>query len=271
MSHKSAQLSFRFERRGGKRVGAGRKPKDPSLRAGPGVSHLRRPQLSPRYPVHVTLKLRAELKSLRRGKTFRVVRDAFWALKALAAFRLVHYSVQGNHLHLMIEAESNATLAKGLQGLSIRIARGLNRLLGRSGAVFSDRYHARVLKTPTEVRNALRYVLMNLHHHLLERGEGELPATWFDLFSSAIALEGWRFPTLPMLGELPLSEPRSWLLAVGWKKAGRFLDADGLYVGRPRLMMNRCATAPHASACAGTSAATSTSAATMNVFRMLVY
>jgi REP element-mobilizing transposase RayT len=73
--------------------------------------------------------------------------------------RVVEFSVQGNHVHLLVEAPDRHALARAIQGFSIRVAKGLNRMMGRTGRVFDDRYHARVLRTPTEVRHAIRYVL----------------------------------------------------------------------------------------------------------------
>jgi REP element-mobilizing transposase RayT len=113
--------------------------------------------------------------------------------------RIAHYSIQGNHLHLVVEAESAQELARGVQGLSVRIARRLNRRIGRSGPVFADRYHSHVLGTRREVANAIRYVTGNYRHHAREH----LPAR----FSDPLA-------TSP---ERPLSEPKLWLLRVGWR------------------------------------------------------
>jgi hypothetical protein len=120
--------------------------------------------------------------------------------------RLVHFSVQGNHIHLLIEAADNDALARGVQGLAIRIARALNRLMGRRGSVFEDHYHSRVLRTPTEAARALAYVLGNFEHHAAQWGrsvgDGEP-----DPFSSA----AHRAAEPPLV-----SEARTWLLNVGW-------------------------------------------------------
>ncbi|HEY1555591.1 MAG TPA: hypothetical protein VGF94_12225, partial [Kofleriaceae bacterium] len=53
----------------------------------------------------------------------------------------------------------------------------------RSGAVFPDRYHARILKSPTSVRNAIRYVVNNWRKHQEHRAAllSEFP---IDPFSS---------------------------------------------------------------------------------------
>jgi hypothetical protein len=82
--------------------------------------------------------------------------------------------------------------------MEIRIARGLNRVMKRSGRVFADRYHSRILRTPSEVRNAVNYVLRNYRKHAQEWGE-HLPPTWRDPYCSSTRRE----LTTP---------PRTWLL-----------------------------------------------------------
>src|SRR6185503_20762307 len=91
---------------------------------------------------------------------------------------------------LIVEARDPRELARALQGLCIRMAKGLNRVMGRKGTVFADRYHARSLATPTEVRRALVYVLGNGRKHLTRVGH-RLPSSWLDPFSSAAWFDGW--------------------------------------------------------------------------------
>ncbi|MEL7305169.1 MAG: transposase, partial [Myxococcota bacterium] len=92
-------------------------------------------------------------------------------------------SVQGNHLHLVVEASNNEALSRGMQGLNIRLAKRVNRLFGRRGRLFSDRYHAHVLRTPREVQNAVRYLLNNGRKHRRQAGfiTGQ---RWRDAFCS---------------------------------------------------------------------------------------
>ena len=145
-----------------RRPGGGRK-KSP----GSGVSHLRRDEVKPGHPVHVTMKLARGLPRLRRKGEHRVLVRAFAKARRRAGrleggvFRLVHYSVQNDHLHLICEAGDRVSLSRGVQGLATRVAMGLNRLWERRGKVFADRYHDRVLRSPREVRNVLAYVLQN--------------------------------------------------------------------------------------------------------------
>ncbi len=206
----SQQINLKFAPRGGKRRGAGRKPNGPTA----GLPHLRRPKLASRHPVHVTLRVHEPVWNLRTRRCFRLIAPAFRAMRARGTFRLAEYSIQGNHLHLIIEADDARCLARGMQSLEIRVAKKLNKLMNRSGPVFADRYHAHILRTPTEVANALRYVRGNFAVHAGRRGETVPDAA--DQYSSAILVEG----ALPHEQDGPLvSEPKSWLLSIGWHRA----------------------------------------------------
>ncbi len=98
-------------------------------------------------------------------------------------FRVVHFSIQSNHLHLIVEATDERALSRGMQGLSIRMARAVHRALGHGGTVFSDRYHAHQLETPRQTRAALLYVLQNWAKHG--------PGGDYDPRSSASWFDGW--------------------------------------------------------------------------------
>jgi REP element-mobilizing transposase RayT len=155
-----------------------------------------------------------------------VIRACFGKGCERFGFRLVHYSVQSNHLHLLAEAKDRKSLWRGLQGLFVRIAKNLNKLWERRGRAFDDRYHRRLLRTPREVRNALCYVLHNAQRHGL-RIAGIDPCSsgpWFDGWSS-----GSRVRTA---GQGPVVRARTWLLGAGWKRRGR-IGVDERPGGRP--------------------------------------
>jgi len=197
-SRRQRQLALHLATHGGARRGAGRKPAG----ARPGVAHARRPAVTVHRPVHVTLRTLDHVWNLRSRRCFRVIAHALAIARDTSPMRVVHFSVQGNHLHLVCEAASAEALAAGVKGLSVRIARGLNRVMDRSGPVFADRYHAHVLRSPGEVRRTLAYVLGNFASHARRRGE-RVPAKWVDPFSSA----GLAASALDVV-----SPPRSWLL-----------------------------------------------------------
>lgn len=131
---RGAQGSFVFRTWGGSRAGAGR-PRRARRRS---VPHRRRVPHDPRTPVHVTLRAAARLPSLRGGAVFDAVRRAL-AASSGARFRLLHYSVQTNHVHLLVEADGGTALARGCQGLAVRVAKAVNRVLHRHGSVWGDR------------------------------------------------------------------------------------------------------------------------------------
>jgi REP element-mobilizing transposase RayT len=209
----AGQRAFVFRTWGGKRRGAGRKPS--GQRA--GVPHTTRPIHQRRHPVHVTLRAARGLPNLRRQALFFAERGALGEASR-SWFRVLHFSVQGNHVHLMVEARDKAHLSKGMRGLAIRVALAVNRVLGRHGKVWGDRYHARALKTPREVRHGIVYVLANWKNHAPS-------ARGFDPCSSAWWFDGWRVP--PSSGppgwetaEPPVWAPREWLSSVGWRRHG---------------------------------------------------
>lgn len=197
------QLGLEFRTWGGKRAGAGRKPRG----AKAGVTHRPRPEWRQRRPLHVTLRMAPHVYNLRSRRSFRVIEAALWVGGDRFDVRIIHFSVQGNHLHLIVEAPNRRALARAIQGLSIRIAKGLNRMMGRAGRVFDDRYHARILRTPTEVRHAIHYVLDNARKHATQRGT-TYSAGFVDRYSSAGAVD------------VELPPPQTWLLREGWKRAG---------------------------------------------------
>ncbi len=207
------QGELRFRTWGGKREGAGRKPAG----ARAGVSHAARPNHHGRHPAHVTLRVGKGLPSLRRQAVFIDVRRSIGAAHG-ARFRVLHFSVQRDHIHLLVEANDKTALSRGMAGLEIRVARAVNRILGRRGRVWGDRYHARPLRTPREVRHGLVYVLANWKKHRPE-------ARGFDPCSSAWWFRGWTRPPLSEISgweerEGPVEPATQWLSCIGWKRYG---------------------------------------------------
>jgi REP element-mobilizing transposase RayT len=152
------QLALSFRTWGGKRKGAGRKPSG-------RMTHAPRQRHKAYRPVHVTLKVRPGLASLRGHRLGAAIGRLFRKhVGRREDFRVTRFSVQSNHLHLLVEAESTQALSRGLQGLVSSLGHTINRRRGRRGRVFPDRYHAHELTSPTEVRRALVYVLTNVSH-----------------------------------------------------------------------------------------------------------
>jgi REP element-mobilizing transposase RayT len=234
----------------------GRKPKN-GKRA--GAPHKARPELDPNHPVHVVLRVVDAIRSLRKRHMYKALREATIAvaLRELHdhpanAFRIVHISIQRNHVHLLVEAQHKLALSRGMQSFQISAAKHLNRAVSlksmrtelgtkwrrnaryraamrdrRRGTVFPDRFHQEIITTPKQARHALAYVLNNWRKHREDR-DG-IAATWkVDPFSTGVQFDGWkeradaltymnyRDTYQPMFVYLP----KTWLLYEGWRKHG---------------------------------------------------
>jgi hypothetical protein len=136
-----------------------------------------------------------------------------------AAFRVVHFSVQTDHVHLIVESDNPMALVRGVQGLAVRCAKAINRAVRRRGSVWCSRYHARALRTPSETRRGLLYVLLNFRKHLRA-------APGIDPRSSGPWFDGWRTPAPAPRDAMPTLPGRTWLVTIGWRRAGGSLALD---------------------------------------------
>ena len=194
---------------GGRRPGAGRKRKAPR----PRVPHRVRPPHARSHPLHITWRCVQGLPSLRGIDTFPAVLAAL-AAGQRSGFRVLHFSVQDNHVHLIVEASDSRALRAGAHGLAIRFALAVQRATARRGRILEDRHHVRALRTPREVRVALAYVLQNFKKHQVR------VHTSLDPCSSAAWCDGIHgFLPEPLVGA-PVVAARTWLGSVGWRKHG---------------------------------------------------
>jgi hypothetical protein len=129
------------------------------------------------------------------------------------AFRVLHFSVQSDHVHLIAEGDTHLALVRGVQGLAVRCAKAFNRAVRRRGRVWGSRYHAHALRSPTEVRRGLVYVLLNFRKHL-RAGPGVDPRSSGPWFS------GWRSRQPLSVDPSPVVAAKTWLAAAGWRRAG---------------------------------------------------
>src|SRR5882672_10139505 len=242
-----------------------------AVRPGPGrpkkpgsVSHAARPELAVKEALLVTLKVQPGLPNLRSGGRFRVIREALRAFRKVdltdleeggagEGFRLAHFSVLGDHIHLIVEADSKLALSRGMQKLTMSMSRRLNALSVRRcggnlrprgalsarpgwlGKVFRERYHARPLRTPTETRNAIAYVIFNADKHFGSRDSGPVvpdpcsSAPYFDGFyelatfcrlqASTRGAVGPPHPSNAGRADVPVTAPEGWLLRAGWRRS----------------------------------------------------
>ena len=194
---------------GGARKGAGRKP-----RGRPSMPHATRPKIDPRCPVQVTIRATPGLPSLRSARVFGALRRAI-ARASVDRFRVIHFSIQQDHGHFIVEGDEARRARGGVHGLAIRLALAVNRALGRRGKVVGDRYHARPLTTPRQMRTSMVYVLLNFRKHL------RAPAC-IDPRSSGPHFSGWhRAPAATDVAPATALPRPGWRASAGSARAGR--------------------------------------------------
>jgi REP element-mobilizing transposase RayT len=214
-----AELDFRGKTWGGPRAGAGRK----RLEGKRDPAHRKRALHRANQPEHVVLRTVEAIGRLRRRKVYAAVRRATACVSGRTEFRVIHLSIQHNHLHLLVEAASSEALAKGMQAFATSAAKAINAALRRRGKVFAHRYHATAITSPRQARNALAYVLCNWRHHREDRRTG----AHLDQFSSAVTFRGWTTGpyAIPASHDpLPVRPPQTWLLRDGWSRFHPRLD-----------------------------------------------
>jgi hypothetical protein len=236
MTRRARQLSLPLPRpdekprHGGRRRGAGRP------RRSDAQSHVRRPRFDGgREPVHLTIRFARHVWNLRSQRGFACVQRALRFERGLGELRVVHFSVQGDHLHLIAEARDHRALARRMQGFGIRLARALNVMMGRKGRVYADRYHARPLTSARQTFAAVRYVLQNHARHAARSGRTAPVTDRFASSSLCAALEPRpprgppAVPSSYLLGTIAsaveadtiVAEPTTWFLRGGLRRASR--------------------------------------------------
>jgi len=195
-----------------RRAGAGRKP----TRVRPGPPHTSRPDHDPRTPVHVTLRAIPTSVSLRSSRVFPHLYGAL-AAASFDAFRLVHFSVQSDHLHLIVEADSGRDLARGLQGLGVRVrprdqSRAWSSWLGLGRAI-SRASTANAARSPLGSR---------LRTHEFRKHLRAAPG--IDPCSSGRWFDGWSSEEVAPAGSRPVVLAQTWLGSIGWRRGGGPID-----------------------------------------------
>ena len=220
MARRSKQLDhdLKLRGRGGYRPGAGR-PRVYRSR----MPHRVRASIPARAPVLVTLRVKADVPRLRQRGFVEAFRETLSRGSVRPGFRVVHYSIQNDHAHFLVEAQHKRLLANGMKSLGARFARAVNRTFGRVGAVLKQRFHHVLKGTPREVRHALAYVLLNVRKHYRQRRGRDAPVR-LDTCSSGYWFDGWKPPAPVVAGRGPrfreVAKPRCWLLSKGWRRHG---------------------------------------------------
>jgi REP element-mobilizing transposase RayT len=218
------------------------RPKKPNA----GVAHAKRPELPANAALHITLRVVAEIARarLRTREAYAAIREAAITVLRHEAFHIVQLSIQGSHVHLLVEVANREALSLGMKAFEISAAKHINAAMSRAGSwwerrtgrvvgtrrkgrVFADRYHEERITNPAQARNALAYVLNNWRKHREDRGERSRKWT-IDPYATGWAFDGWKEredePFVWKLPDqykaIPVWRPKNWLLRRGWRKYG---------------------------------------------------
>ena len=197
----------------------------------------------------VTVRVLDDVPPLRCGRFVRALRETLRKCARRRGFRVVHYSIQDDHAHFLVEARGKVCLANGMKSLAARFARCVNRVFGRVGRVLADRFHHAVKRTPTEVRWAVAYVLLNARKHFRQRRR-RVPPVVLDGASSGLWFDGWKGRAPPpgryadTDREREVAPARSWLLSKGWRRIGLIDPAEVPGAARDRRSQLRHTGAP---------------------------
>jgi REP element-mobilizing transposase RayT len=227
--------------RGNAKIGRPKKP-------GAGAPHTKRPPLKPREPVHITLRVVDVIGRLRTRSAYMAIREAAITVLKRDDFRIVQMSIEGTHLHLLVEVAHRRALTNGIRAFQGSAAKHLNAAFSkagswwerkqaarlghalpkrRKGSVFTDRYHETVIKTPRQARHALAYVLNNWRRH--REDQRSVARGWLiDPFATGWAFDGWKeradtpfvWKVRATYQPVPVWLPKTWLLRTGWKMYG---------------------------------------------------
>ncbi len=211
------QLEFKkIKGWGGKRKGAGRKNKSGT------VNHGARPVMNERKPVHITMRLQRGLKGLRSPRLLEEFQQSLGLAKQ-KGLRALHYSLLGNHLHLVAECRDNEALARGMNSFAARFGKMIRKKLGGKGKVFGGRYHVKVIHSGRQMRHTLAYVMLNesKHNKLQAEYDDYSSARFFKRWYELIGVRASRWLAEGRSDPLPdhLSAPQSWLARQGWRSA----------------------------------------------------
>lgn len=151
MKTKQLTLNIYKGTHGGRRPKAGRKRIHSK-----GVAHEKREKVRSYTPLHINFKYKLTVKNKDGLKALqKAIKNA-----RTHGLKIIHFSLQHNHVHLIVEATNNQILTKGMRSLTITMAKVLEK-----GRIQIQRYHLHVLKTRREAKNAINYVLFNERKH----------------------------------------------------------------------------------------------------------
>lgn len=144
-----------------------------------GIRHIERPRFNRPRSFHLTIKVKSNKADIQNKKILKALHHAIFRGR-LKGLKIVHYTLEFNHVHLLVEASCNRVMHSGMQALGISLAKAINRFKSLKGSVYKHRYHYRQISSPRDLKNVLHYIFHNGIKHKRTRHV-------LDLYNSCLA------------------------------------------------------------------------------------
>jgi REP element-mobilizing transposase RayT len=125
-----------------------------------GIRHIEREVIKKDTVLHLTLKIEKNKANLKNKSILKALQQSIKKARLLG-LKVIQYTLEYDHVHLLVESSDKISLGKGMQSLGISFSKKINKIKKQNGKVFKTRYHFRKLSTPREIKNVLNYILGN--------------------------------------------------------------------------------------------------------------
>lgn len=125
-----------------------------------GIRHTKRPDLTRPSSLHLTVKIEKSKANLKNKNVLAILKKAIFNARR-QGLKVIHYSLEYDHIHLIIEADNNRTLGKGMQAFGVTLAKAINRMRKVKGQVYKHRYHFRQITSSRQLKNVMTYIFNN--------------------------------------------------------------------------------------------------------------
>lgn len=125
-----------------------------------GIRHTRRERITKQSALHFTIKVRENKADIKNKRLLKILHHAIKRAR-LKKLKVLHYSLEYNHVHLLVEARDNQIIHQGMQAFGISFAKAINKIKFLKGRVYKNRYHFRKITSLRDYKNVLLYIFRN--------------------------------------------------------------------------------------------------------------
>lgn len=183
-----------------------------------GIRHIAREIIKKSTSLHLTIKVRENKADIKNKQVLKILHYAIRRSR-IKGLRIIHYTLEYNHIHLLVEAADKQTVHQGMQSFGITFAKKINAIKRLKGTVYKHRYHLRKINSPRELKNVLYYIFNNGIHH-------KRTSTVLDPYNTLPAFKSLKFLYGHWSNKIEADIKKSWFLSE-LKKELSFLLNEG--------------------------------------------